>query len=915
MRRTWSLCWLLPGLAGCGSDERAPTPDSGDPVWNPAPETCEAPDLDDPTQLHECSIGSGSFGRWTLDARAQPAYDYRLDQHADSRASYSVTEQGPDGEPLDRRDHWAAFGNHRINAHIFNDGMIEVVTQDRGVEYLNKLDESAGAYAGGFGWLSDGDETWCSAYRWRPERSKTTRRFGMGYAETSLEYRGIRARRVTAAPPGDVAAVVSDVTLQNLSDSPRRLTHWEYWDVFRRPIEINWVVAGDPFVLAPETARKSRDARNAWFDESVSFDAKSSRIGLTRAYVGETPRPGRDVPSAADYYANSPFLLAPLGGVADVFTDQTSFFGRGPVAQPETVLFDSPGHGSESFSLPAQNGAGQGRAFVIKSELELGPGEERTLRFVYGYARADENFPDEARWHDPGFSAREAATEDLDDKLFYFSAGGAPELSRELVWHSYQMESSVGYRDYWHGAVVPQGSAYLYLHGADGAARDLGLFALPLVYTNPELARAELRLFMGIQYANERFSYAFQGHGMLDDASIHTAPSDLPLFFLWALGEYLGASGDLAFLDENAPYWPREARPNASVWDHTKGALRHLFDQVSTGEHGLIRIGTGDWSDGIVVEAPDRDLAVKKGESVPNTQMAVAVLPRVADLVEPRDPALAQEIRERVTGYRKALQGAHNSEFFYRCYYGDGVPRYADSINLEAQIWALIADTFDPGLARATLVQKIADELDEPSPIGATLTPGAQVWPAISAPLTWGYARSDPARAWQHFTRNTMAAHAQTFPDVWYGIWSGPDGVSSQSGLAWKSQVTPMTDFPVQNNNYHAMPLFAALKLAGVEAIASGLVISPRVPQRSFALRTSVIELSQRGATISGRYRPGGKTLRTLRIEAPEGERVKSARVNGAAVTLAEGATAVDLELDPKQADSLAFELVTEPAA
>ncbi|MFO0567007.1 MAG: hypothetical protein U0263_15170 [Polyangiaceae bacterium] len=37
-----------------------------------------------------------------------------------------------------------------------NDGMIEVVTQDRGVEYLNKLDEANGAYAG-VSPISDGD--------------------------------------------------------------------------------------------------------------------------------------------------------------------------------------------------------------------------------------------------------------------------------------------------------------------------------------------------------------------------------------------------------------------------------------------------------------------------------------------------------------------------------------------------------------------------------------------------------------------------------------------------------------------------------------------------------------------------------------------------------------------------------------
>ncbi|MBI3201960.1 MAG: hypothetical protein HYZ29_10485 [Myxococcales bacterium] len=911
-RRLTSLAcsfWLF----GCGNDELAPTPGSGDAPWVPPPESCEAPNLDDPRALRECSLGSGVFGRWVLDPQGLPAYDYRLDQHADARAAYPVSERDPEGDALDRRDHWAAFGNRRVNAHVFNDGMIELVTQDRGVEYLNKLDESKQAFAGGFGWLSDGDERWCTAYKWRPKAARTTRRFGMGYAESSIEHRDVRATRVTAAAKGNVAAIVSDVTLENLGSETKTLTHWEYWDVFRRPIEINWIVSGESFALAPSMARDARDARNAWFDEEASFDPAHGRLELRRSYVGDDPRPKIDDPRAADYYANSPFLAAPLGGISDVLVDQAAFFGAGPVAAPDGVLFDVAGTGLEPFSRSPASGAGQPHVFVMKSDVVLPPGASQRLRFVYGYAREGEEFPDAPSWHDPSFSAREQQAEELSSRLMYFAEPSAPELSRELAWHAYQLEASVGHRDYWQGPVVPQGSAYLYLHGADGAARDLGLFALPLVYTDPALARAELRLYMGIQFSDERFSYAFQGHGMLDDAGIHSAPSDLPLFFLWALGEYLGATGDLAFLDEKAPYWPRGARPNATVWDHTAGALKHLFEGVGTGEHGLIRIGTGDWSDGIVMEAPDRELAVAKGESVPNTQMAVAVLPRIADLIDGRAPDLAKDIRARVEAYRLALEKAHNGKFFYRCYFGDGKPRYDQTINLEAQIWALIGGTFDAALSRAELTQNVAQALDDPSPIGATLTPGGQVWPAISAPLTWGYARSDPARAWKHFTRNTMAAHARAFPEVWSGIWSGPDGVSSESGWAWKSQVTPMTDFPVQNNNAHAMPLFAALKIAGVEASAQGLVISPRVPSRSFSLETAVIELSQRGASLTGRYRPSGKSARQLVLEAPEGEQVKRARVNGKDLDVPSGATSVTASTDPEQSGALEFELLTEP--
>lgn len=876
----------------CGADEPAV---AGDGPWVPPPERCDAPNFDDLSTFAECSTGSGSFGRFTRDARSLPGYDYHLDQHADPRAAYTTTERDDEGEPVLRRDHWSAFGNRRVNAWLTNDGVVEVATQDRGVEILNKIDPSQSAWGGGIGWLSDGSETWCTAFAWRPSGARTSRRFGMGYGETSLDHRGIAVRRVTASPPGLAPVVITDVSITNTTTEPRTLSHWEYWDVARRPIEINWLVSGSSIPLAPQIARETRDERNALFTETARFDAIESLLFVERDWAGPGARTPRETPSAVDHWPNQPFLVSLLDAPADVFVDQAAFFGDGDVAAPGAVVHRTAGAGTKGGVLATGSGAGQPLTFVMRHDLSLAPGETKTLRFAYGYARSGEQPAIAPEWRGPAYDAAAEYAQALAPKLVHFAAEGEPVLSRELSWHAYQIETSVGWRDYWQGAVVPQGSAYLYLHGADGAARDLGLFAVPLVYTDPDLAKAELRLFMGVQHESGRFSYAFQGHGMLDDAGIHTAPSDLPLFFLWAMGEYLGATGDLGFLDEHAPYHPRPARPDARTWSHLVDALRHQFDVVGTGEHGLIRIQTGDWSDGIVVEAPDRALAVEKGESIPNTQMAVAVLPRIADLIEARDAPLAQEIRQRVLGYRAALSTQFNGEFFPRAYFGDGKPAYAKTINLEAQIWALIGGTFANETERATLIANIAKQLDDPSATGATLLPGGQVWPAISAPLTWGYALSDPERAFAHFRKNTLAAHALAFPDVWYGIWSGPDGTNSSDGLTWKSQVTPMTDFPVQNNNAHAMPILAALRLMGIDASATGLTVRLPPLGRRLSIATALVDLDAGTSDVRLRYRATGKRARTVVVHAPAGTTIASATQNGQAVAVPAAATSVSV--------------------
>ncbi|HEY2366301.1 MAG TPA: hypothetical protein VGH87_07950, partial [Polyangiaceae bacterium] len=200
-------------------------------------------------------------------------------------------------------------------------------------------------------------------------------------------------------------------------------------------------------------------------------------------------------------------------------------------------------------------------------------------------------------------------------------------------------------------------------------------------------------------------------------------------------------------------------------------------------------------------------------------------------------------------------------------YFGTDDLFQKDAINLESQVWALIGGTLTDD-QRKTLVQTIASELDDPSAFGAMLGKGGQVWPAISGLLTWGYALSDAPRAWKHLQKNTMAAHALAFPNLWYGIWSGPDGWSAGTGEAWYSAATPMTDFPVQNANQHSMPLLALLRVCGIEASATGLVIDPHAPG-DFSIETSLLDLERKGQLLTGTYRPA--TPRTIEVRGALG--------------------------------------------
>ncbi len=207
----WGRWLSVPLLAFASCARPAPPLDPPPPDDSLPAEACAPIDLEDPARFSACSKGSGSFGRWGLDEAGLPIYEYMIDQAADDSAVWFTTETLSDPS-LEPRTHWAAFGNHRINATFSNDGVIEVVTQDRGVEYLNKLDDDRAWFGGGFSYIDDGEETFSTSYRDRPEHADTRRVFGMGYAEAATAYRDIVVVHRTYAPWGDAPYLIDEVS-------------------------------------------------------------------------------------------------------------------------------------------------------------------------------------------------------------------------------------------------------------------------------------------------------------------------------------------------------------------------------------------------------------------------------------------------------------------------------------------------------------------------------------------------------------------------------------------------------------------------------------------------------------------------------------------------------------------------------
>src|SRR5690606_26628117 len=85
------------------------------------------------------------------------------------------------------------------------------------------------------------------------------------------------------------------------------------------------------------------------------------------------------------------------------------------------------------------------------------------------------------------------------DRLAYVKAEGtSPVLHREIAWRSHTLLAHTVRNDYYGEKYTAQGSAYLYLHGADGVPRDQALFALATTYLDPSIAKGNLRMVMAV---------------------------------------------------------------------------------------------------------------------------------------------------------------------------------------------------------------------------------------------------------------------------------------------------------------------------------------------------------------------------------------------------------------------------------
>ena len=851
--------------------------------------------------------GSGHFGRWEKDPHGLPAYRYTCDQLTDPLAVLPVdkTWRSP-------TDHMHQVGNDRLVAVASNYGHVQVRQDEGSPKFLNDYCPEQDRYGGGIGFLADAEGFVLSTY-YTGKPDTFDRVLGMGYLQKRVAAGHYSVDQIVFAPYGDDPVLVSQVTITNRSSDTVKPRWVEYWGCQNYQLSYRSLMESGVLGGAPTAVERRRDfaarfvhrfrkldggrglidsqtflgctpeEERAWQQTQESLTAKP--IG----FFGGSPPPLAAGTSMEDLAPPATFLVS-LDAAADGYvTDAKQFFQGGieqPLGMKAPLADDQPSQSSEN-------------AFLLQRRLTLKPGESRTLYFLYGYLPqgfstvtliAKYSADPAAIW--PRSCAQWKANAPL------FRAPAHPWVEREAIWSSYYLRSGLTYDSFFREHILSQGAGYQYLAGLQGAARDPLQHALPFVFTDPGVVRGILRYTLKEIQPDGSIPYGIVGHGVPMPCVYQ--PSDLQLWVLWVASEYVLATRDRDFLHERVPLYPHQqsSGDDPTVLDLLARSFTYLTSKVGVGKHGLLRIFNGDWNDSIVythLTPEQRAVTVKVGESVLNAAMATYVFDYFAlllDFVE--HPELVHEARAKAKEQRDAVQAQWHDRWYRRAWLNEDFGWVGEKqMWLAPQPWALIGNCVPPEKI-STLVAAVDELTRKSSPIGALLQsqpdptmkdePGtgtnAGIFYAINGTLIWALALVNGEMAWDEWKKNTLAHHAEIYPDMWFGIWSGPDAYNSY--LA-KQPGSTGVDFPVLNMHSHAWPLYSAIKLIGAEFDAKGVKLRAEIPLGEYEFNTPLLGFKKTAGQYSGWYAPTTAGNWSIEIAFAESElaHFRVLKVNG----------------------------------
>ena len=516
------------------------------------------------------------------------------------------------------------------------------------------------------------------------ERDAFEVRHGWGYTSWRSSRDGLDHEVLSFVPPRDPLKLTR-LTLTNRSNRVRRLSAFSFQRLVLGVLPSQAIVS--EFDARCE-ALLARNATNEDFAGAIAFAAAPRSDGSSRV---------------------------------SFTADRGAFLGRnGSMRRPAGVADGRP--------LDGRTGAGLDPCAALQTEIVLAPGETAERTFAFGQASdlASVRALVE-RYRDPGAVGRaleEVRRSWVDTVSAIRVRTPAPAIDHMVNgWLLYQV-----------AACRLWGRSAFYQSGGAFGFRDQLQDAASLVYSRPDLTRAQILLHAAHQFVEGDVLHWWHppvGRGT------RTRCSDDLLWLPYVTAFYVDTTGDSEVLEERVGFLtartladgedeaflqPSAAAENADLYEH---CCRAIDRSLTRGPHGLPLIGTCDWNDGM-----NRVGREGRGESVWLAFFLDCVLGSFLPICERRrDRARLGRYRDHRAVLRDAVErSAWDGEWYRRAYYDDGTPLGSAQnsecrIDALAQAWATISRAVPAERASQALEAADRELVSESDGIIRLLTP------------------------------------------------------------------------------------------------------------------------------------------------------------------------------------------------
>ncbi len=416
-------------------------------------------------------------------------------------------------------------------------------------------------------------------------------------------------------------------------------------------------------------------------------------------------------PTAAEFADGVAFAAAVgseerVSETASFTTDRAAFLGRH--GSPETPRALRDASLRTDAPLDGATGAGLDPCFALAVPLEIGAGETVEVAFLLGQTESREAALDlVAQYRESGVV--QAALDEV--HAFWNETLSAVEIDTPAPELDVLVNGWLLYQDL---SCRMWGRTAFYQSGGAFGFRDQIQDSTALVYTRPDLLRAQLLLHAAHQF--EEGDVLHWWHPPTSKG-IRTHFSDDLLWLPYATAFYVETTGDVGVLDETARYLtarelkegedevfltPEDAGTSGTLFDH---CCRALDRSLTAGAHGLPLMGTGDWNDGMNSVGDEG-----RGESVWLGFFLAHILQHFLPLCDMRgETERAATYRAYLADLETALNDAGwDGGWYRRAYYDDGTPLGSAQndecrIDAIAQGWSVISGVAPPERAAAAL--------------------------------------------------------------------------------------------------------------------------------------------------------------------------------------------------------------------